>query len=85
MCETYCQRYNNIFGHEHPRCQFKGQKSQIQNLIRKVKVDADGSVTEVLFGEEMSTDQDMKNSKNVDAKNGGTSLGTKFKNLFRRK
>ena len=85
-CEEYCRDYKRRFGQELPDCQFKGNKSKIQRLIKKVKIDADGSVTEVQFGNEMSTDQDMKNSKKMDAKNGGTtSLRTKFKNLFRRK
>ena len=38
-----------LFGQELPDCQFKGNKSKIMNLIRKVKIDADGSVTEVQF------------------------------------
>ena len=48
-CEEYCQKYKRWFGQELPNCQFKGQKSQIQSLLRKVKIDADGSVTEIKF------------------------------------
>ena len=85
-CEEYCRRYKGMFDQELPDCQFKGNKSKIQSLIRKVQICADGSVTEIKFDNEMSTDQDMKNSKKMDAKNGGTkSLRTKFKNLFKRK
>ena len=46
-CEKYCKSYRERFGLELPDCQFKGNKSKIQNLIRKVQIDADGSVTEV--------------------------------------
>ena len=48
-CERYCRRYKRWFGQELPDCQFKGNNSKIQSLIRKVKIDADGSVTEVQF------------------------------------
>ena len=52
-------------------CQFKGNKSKIQKLIRKVHINPSGSVTEVQFVKE--TSQGTKN------------LRTKRKNLFRRK
>ena len=45
----YCQKYKDRFGEKLPECQFKDNKSKIQNLIRKVQIDADGSVTEVQF------------------------------------
>ena len=48
-CEEYCQNYKRRFDQELPDCQFKRNKSKIMNLIRKVKIDADGSVTEVQF------------------------------------
>ena len=48
-CEGYCRNYKMMFGQELPECQFKENKSRIQSLIRKVKIDADGSVTEVQF------------------------------------
>ena len=48
-CELYYRRYKDSFGQELPDCQFKGNKSKIQSLIRKVHIDADGSVTEVQF------------------------------------
>ena len=48
-CEEYCEEYKRWFDQELPDCQFKGNKSKIQSLIRKVKIDADGSVTEVQF------------------------------------
>ena len=70
-CEEYCGKYKDIFGQGLPDCQFKGNKSKIQSLLRKVHIDADGSVTEVKFGEK--TSQGTKN------------LLTKMKNLFRRK
>ena len=60
-CERYCRNYKYRFGQELPDCQFKGNQSKIQSLIRKVKIDADGSVTEVQFDNETSTtDQDFK-------------------------
>ena len=37
-CKDYCQRYKDKFGQELPDCQFKGNKSKIQDLIRKVHV-----------------------------------------------
>ena len=49
------------FGQEPPECQFKRNKSKIQSLIRKVKIDAAGTVTEVQFDKKTSTtDQDFK-------------------------
>ena len=61
MCEEYRQRYKDTFGQELPDCQFKGNKCKIQNLIRKVKIDADGTVTDVQFDKKTSTtDQDFK-------------------------
>ena len=48
-CEEHCQRYERKFGQELPDCKFKGNKSKIQNLLRKVHIHEDGSVTEVKF------------------------------------
>ena len=48
-CEEYCKRYTERFGQKIPDCQFKGNKSKIQNLLRKVHIHEDGSVTEVQF------------------------------------
>ena len=48
-CEKYCRKYKDRFDQELPDCQFKGNNSKIQSLLRKVKIDADGSVTEVKF------------------------------------
>ena len=63
-CEEYCKRYKRGFGQELPDCQFKGNKSKIQNLIRKVIINADGSgVTEVQFGNKTSSDEDFKIQK----------------------
>ena len=47
-CEEYCQEYKENFDQELPDCQFKGNKFKIQNLIRKVHIDVDGSETEVV-------------------------------------
>ena len=41
--------YKDSFGEELPDCQFKDNKSKIQNLIRKVHIDAYGNVNEVKF------------------------------------
>ena len=70
-CEEYRKEYKDQFGQKLPKCKFKGNKSKIQNLLRKVLVDTDGSVTEVQF--ENKTSQETE------------SLLTKMKNLFRRK
>ena len=48
-CEKCYGRYKDDFGQELPDCQFKANKSKIQSLIRKVHVDANGSVNEVQF------------------------------------
>ena len=48
-CEEYCQEYKDTFDQELPDCQFQGNKSKIQKLIRKIHVAADGNVTEVQF------------------------------------
>ena len=42
-CEEYCQKYKRDFAQELPDCQFKGNKSKIQKLIRKVHIDHNGS------------------------------------------
>lgn len=47
-CENYCKRYKDRFGQELPDCQYKGNKSEIQKLIKKVHVDVKGNVTEIL-------------------------------------
>ena len=38
MCEQYCIWYKDEIGQELPACQFKGNKSKIQKLIRKIKL-----------------------------------------------
>ena len=53
-CEKYYKYsqlyYINIVGQELlAECQFRGNKSKIQSLIRKVHIDSDGSVTAVKF------------------------------------
>ena len=52
-CKEYCKDYRERFGQELLECQFKGNKSKIKNLIRKVQINADGSVTEVQFGKKL--------------------------------
>ena len=47
-CEEYCKKYKDRFGQELPDCQYKGNKSEIQKLIKKVHVDVKGNVTEIL-------------------------------------
>ena len=59
-CEEYCKRYKRYFGQELPDCQFKGNKSKIQNLIRKVHIYADGRETEVQFVTETSNEEDFQ-------------------------
>ena len=51
MCEKHRKGYKGL-GQEIPDCEYKGNKSKIQSLIRKVHIDAaniNGSVTEVPF------------------------------------
>ena len=48
-CEEYCQKYKVRFKQELPDCQFKGNKSKIQKLIKKVHINENGIVTEVQF------------------------------------
>ena len=69
-CEEYRKDYKKSFGRKLPDCEYRGKKSKIQKLIRKIHIDANGSVTEIQFN----------NKKNDEEK----SL-TKLKNLFRRK
>ena len=58
-CEEYCQEYKDTFGQELPDCQFKGNKSKIQNLIRKVQIDENGIVTEVQFDNKPSDEENQ--------------------------
>ena len=61
----YRRKYEDVYGiwldpldrKKLPSCQFRGNKSKIQNLIRKVHIDTDGSVTEVQFANETIFDQ----------------------------
>ena len=48
-CEKYCKKYKEEFDQELPDCEFKGNKSKIQNLLQKVQIGPDRSVTEVQF------------------------------------
>ena len=38
-----------FFGQHLPDCEYKGNKSKIQKLIRKIHIDANGSVTDISF------------------------------------
>ena len=46
-----------------PDCEYKGNKLTIQQLIQKVHIDENGSVTEVQFVKETSHDEDLKIAK----------------------
>ena len=59
-CKEYCNDYKGKFGQELPNCQFKGNKSKIQDLIRKVHIDSDGNVFEVQFSDETTFDEDFQ-------------------------
>ena len=48
-CEEYHREYREQFGKDLEDCEYKGNKSKIQNLMRKIKIDAAGNVTEVQF------------------------------------
>ena len=89
-CYEYCRNYTRYFGQELPNCQFN--KFKIQNLIKKVHIDNDGSVTEVNFFKETSKYEDFKmavaenqNCSKISKKNTKTSFLTKMKHFFRRK
>ena len=49
MCEVYYKDYAERFGQELPACEYKGNKSKIQELIQKIHIDANGSVIEAKF------------------------------------
>ena len=59
-CEEYCQKYKEEFGQELPDCQFKGNKSKIKNLLRKLYIDSGGNVSEVQFSDETTFDEDFQ-------------------------
>ena len=59
-CEEYRKEYKDRFGQELPECQFKGNKSKIQNLVQKVQIDENGSVTEIQFENETPNNEDFK-------------------------
>ena len=48
-CEVYCRRYKRAFGKDLEDCEYKGNPSKIQNLLRKINIDANGIVSEVQF------------------------------------
>ena len=48
------------FDQDLPDCEYKGNKSKIQKLIRKVQIDENGSVTEIQFGNETPNNEDFK-------------------------
>ena len=48
-CDRYCKTYKDNFDQELPDCEFKGDKSKIQNLVKKIHIDIDGNMTEVQF------------------------------------
>ena len=50
-CAEYCKEYKEEFGQELPPCKYKGSKSKIQNLIRKIHIDKTGIATEINFGD----------------------------------
>merc|ERR1712150_64151 len=60
-CKEHYKGYKRIFGQELP-CQFKGNKSKIRNLIRKVHINADGSVNLTMdyFNELVSENRELK-------------------------
>ena len=52
-CEEFSKRYKDRFG-QRSDCEFRSSKSKIQKLVRKIHVDADGSVTDIQFDTEES-------------------------------
>ena len=60
MCEEYCLKFKENYvsydlwlqhkeNRELPDCQFRGNKSEIQRLLKKGHIDSDGILTEVQF------------------------------------
>ena len=85
-CETYCKYYKREFGQELPDCEYKGNKSKIQKLIRKVHIDEDGSETEIQFDYKKNDEELNVLERKIKTKRGSSmNLGTKLKNIFRRK
>ena len=76
--------FQEKFDQELPDCQFKGNKSKIQKLIKKVHVDANGSVTEIQF--DIKENNTPKNPEEKESKNEDpTSLRKKIQKFFGRK
>ena len=48
------------FDQDLPDCEYKGNKSKIQKLIRKVQIDENGTETEVQF-DNNKTDEESEN------------------------
>ena len=48
------------FDQDLPDCEYKGNKSKIQKLIRKVQIDENGIVTEIQF-DDKTNDEDTEN------------------------
>ena len=48
-CEKYHRDYKGKFDQDLPDCEYKENKSKIQQLLRKVQIDANGIVTEIQF------------------------------------
>ena len=59
-CEKYHQYYKMDFEQNLPDCEYKGNKSKIQKLIRKVQIDENGIVTEIQF-DDKTNDEDTEN------------------------
>ena len=47
QCKRYHRKYKEKFGKDLEDCEYKGNPSKIQNLIRKIKIDANGIETEI--------------------------------------
>ena len=58
-CKEYRKKYIHRFDQELP-CEYKGNNSKIQKLLRKVQIDQNGSVTEIQF-ESKSLQTKLKN------------------------
>ena len=48
-CENYHEKYEDHFEQELPDCEYEGNRSKIQKLLRKVQIDANGIATEIQF------------------------------------
>ena len=65
VCEKYRKDYKETYDQKLPKCQFKGNKSKIQDLIQKVHIDSVGSVTKVQFDNLATEESEILQERSV--------------------